>query len=159
MKMRMSGRNGKSCLRTTALVLTLCAVAACAPIKRNHGYVPPPDELAKVSIGQDTRETVAEKVGAPLNQGMNREGAWYYISSRRQTFGLRQEQILSREIVAIRFANSGRVENIERFGLEDGRLVTISARVTDPSVSEAGFLSQVFGNLGGPSADQFLEAQ
>lgn len=157
MKMRASRQNGKRAVRSALAVLFLGAAAACAPISRNHGYVPPPEDLAQLTIGQDTRETVSEKIGAPLNTGLNREGAWYYISTRRQTFGLREQRILSRDIVALRFAESGRLENIERLELEDGRLVVLSARVTDPSVSEAGFLSQVFGNLGGVTASQYLE--
>lgn len=132
-------------------------VSACAPIIQNHGYVPPDDELAQLTVGQDTRDSVAETIGAPLSQSLlDRDDAWYYIASRRQTLGLREPQILSRQIVAIRFTEAGTVENIERFGLEDGRIVTLSARVTDPSVSERGLLRQIFSNIGGPSPEDLL---
>lgn len=131
-------------------------LAGCVPIPRNYGYVPPEEDLQQLAVGRDTRETVAEKVGTPLNYGMDRDDSWLYISSRTETFGLREPQVLSREIVAIRFSEAGRVENIERFDLRDGRVVTLSARVTDPAVSDLGLLRQIFGGLGTPQADQFL---
>ena len=92
----------------------------------------------------------------PLNQGLQRDKAWYYVSSRRQQVGLLAPVDTDRQIVAIRFNDAGRVENIQRFSLEDGRVVTLTTRVTDPTVDEAGFLRQVFGNLGSITADRFL---
>ena len=142
--------------RITA-ILAVCAVVACAPIPSNHGYVPTDEDLAQITVGKDTRETVAEAIGAPLNHGFERDSSWLYISTRREMRGLANNKVMSREIVSIRFSESGRVENIERFGLEDGRVVTLSARVTDPAVSDVGFLRSVFGRLGGITADQFLQ--
>jgi outer membrane protein assembly factor BamE (lipoprotein component of BamABCDE complex) len=130
--------------------------AGCEPIPSNHGYVPPDDELREVQVGRDTRETVAEKIGSPVNFGMDAEESWLYISQRRETYGIQKPRLLSREIVAIRFTESGEVQNIERFDLRDGEVVTLSARVTDPSVSDLGLIRQIFGGLGTPTADQFL---
>lgn len=144
-------------LGRTLSVVALCAVLGCVPIPRNHGYVPTDEDLAKIAVGRDNRETVAESIGVPLNHGLEREDAWYYVSTRRQTVGPKAPEILTRNIVSIRFTSNGTVENIERFSLEDGRVVPISSRVTDPAVSDVGFLRQVFGNLGGITADQFLE--
>lgn len=139
-------------------VLGFVAVTvACAPIVTNHGYTPPEEELSRISVGRDTRETVAETIGAPLNQGLERDQAWYYVSSRQMKRGPRAPLEFDRQIVAIRFADSGRVENIERFGMEDGRVVTLSARVTDPAVSDVGIIAGLFGNLGTPTAEELLQ--
>lgn len=148
---------GKTITAPAALAVLLSIVlAACAPIERNHGYVPADDQLAEIAVGQDTRDTVAEKVGAPLTRGMQGERAWYYVASERRTFGPRAPQTVSRDIVAIRFAEAGTVKNIERFTEEDGRVVVLTARVTDPSVSELGLLRRIFGNVGTPQAGDFL---
>ena len=48
-----------------AVGVALIAVVACAPVYRNHGYIPSDDELALVEVGIDTRETVAVAVGRP----------------------------------------------------------------------------------------------
>jgi len=147
-----------------SLARRLCAAAlagalalpACSPIVRSHGYVPAPDQLAEVQVGRDTRATVAEKIGQPMTRGMRDERAWYYVASERETLGPTRPRTTRRDIVAVRFTEDGRVENVERFDVEDGRVVVLTARVTDPSVSERGLLQQIFGNVGGPTAEDFL---
>jgi outer membrane protein assembly factor BamE (lipoprotein component of BamABCDE complex) len=135
------------------LVVGFVGLAACSPIVRSHGYVPADDQLAEVQVGQDTRDSVAEKIGLPMTLGVESDSAWYYVASERETFGPRRPKTVRRDIVAVSFADDGRVQNIERFDVEDGRVVVLTARVTDPSISELGILRRIFGNVGGPSAD------
>lgn len=138
------------------LAVVLFAVA-CSPITRNYGYVPAVDQLAEIEVGRDTRDTVAEKIGAPFNEGLGGAQAWYYVSSTHQTFGPRKPQIVRRDVVAVRFNGAGAVENIERFDVADGQVVRLTARVTDSAVSELGIIRQIFGNIGTPQADDFLQ--
>ena len=43
------------------LILAFVAVlAACAPVYRNHGYVPPDSDLAKVVVGQTSMDQLEE---------------------------------------------------------------------------------------------------
>ena len=136
--------------------LAVAGLLACTPIERNYGYVPPDDRLAEIEVGRDTRDSVAEKIGAPFNESLGGEDAWYYVSSTRRTFGPAEPRTIRRDIVAVRFAPDGAVENIERFDLQDGRVVTLTARVTDPAVSELGLIRQIFGNIGTPQAEDVL---
>ena len=127
-----------------ALALML---AACSPIMRYHGYAPTEDDLAQIQIGHDTRETVAQKIGRPgMGGGMEGSG-WFYVQSDWAHRNWRAPEEVDRQVVAITFDSRDRVANIERFGLADGEVVTISRRITDagprPSV-----LSQVFRVLG-----------
>ncbi len=48
------------------------------------------------------------------------------------------------------------VENIEKFTLEDGRVVVLSRRVTSAPVKGPRILSQIFGNLGNADAGTLL---
>ncbi|QIE41793.1 outer membrane protein assembly factor BamE [Rhodobacteraceae bacterium SC52] len=135
----------------------LCAtLVSCSPIERSHGYVPADDQLAEIAVGDDTRDSVIEKIGAPLTRGVEDEDAWYYVSSERRTIGPFAPVTTKRDIVAVRFSDAGTVENIERFNETDGQVVVLTARVTDPSVSELGILRRIFGNVGTPSAGDFL---
>ena len=59
-------------------------------------------------------------------------------------------------MVAIRFDGAGRVSNVERFGLERGRVVPLSRRVTDSNVEGVGLLRQLFGSLGQLSAEDLV---
>jgi len=137
---RIAGRIGMLALAV--------AVAGCAPTFRNHGYAPGPSELSAVVVGSDTRETVAANVGRPSASGVLRENAWYYVRERRRQFGPRAPVPISRELVAISFSDAGTVSNVERFGLEDGRVVTLSRRVTRTSIREFGLIQQIIRNFG-----------
>jgi outer membrane protein assembly factor BamE (lipoprotein component of BamABCDE complex) len=138
-------------------VSTVLALAACQPIVRNHGYVPPDDALALVEVGTDTRETVAGKVGRPSAAGLLNDEGWYWVQSRFETVGPRAAREVDRQVVAVSFSPEGVVTNVERFGLQDGRIVPISRRVTEPNIRGQGFLRQLFGNIGGIRADQILD--
>ncbi len=132
------------------LVFAAClAVAgACSPVFKNHGYVPPPEDLAKVKVGVDTRDTVIEAIGAPSSSGVIRDSGYYYVSSRIRHYGPKRPKVVSRELVAISFDQRGVVRNIERFGLEDGYVIVLDRRVTDSNVEDKGFLRQLLGNIG-----------
>lgn len=142
-----SGRLGRLTLWLVA-GLGLVAVSACAPIYRNHGYVPTDSDLEQVVVGEDTRESVAAKVGRPSASGLLNDVGWYYVQSRWKTFGTRAPEEIDRQVLAVTFAETGVVENIERFGLEQGRIIPLSRRVTESNIKGIGFLQQLFGNLG-----------
>ena len=52
---------------TLAVVIT---TAGCTPTYRNHGYIPPEEELQKLAVGVDTRATVESSVGPPTAGGV-----------------------------------------------------------------------------------------
>jgi hypothetical protein len=64
---------------------------------------------------------------------------------------------IDRQVVSITFTEEGKVENVERFGLENGQVVAISRRVTDSNIKGVGFLRQLLGNIGRLRADQFVD--
>lgn len=136
-----------------ALVITL---AACSQKLRSHGYVPNPEDLQQVIVGVDTRDTIAEIVGRPSAAGLLSENAWYYVRDRFREYGLGQPRAVDREVVVISFDANGVVKNIERFGMEKGRVVVLSRRVTDSNVEGIGFLRQLFGNVGAIDLGEFL---
>jgi outer membrane protein assembly factor BamE (lipoprotein component of BamABCDE complex) len=137
--------------------LVLVLTVACSPIVRNHGYVPSDEELALVEVGTDTRETVAEKVGAPTASGLLNDVGWYYVQSRFRTYGPREPREIDRQVVAITFAEDGVVANVERFGLEDGQVVPLSRRVTETNIRGVSLIRQLLGNLGNLRADQIVD--
>ncbi len=146
--MLMIGNRSKSAMRSLALVACLAVITACTPIFRNHGYVPPAEDLAEIKVGTDTRESVAEAVGAPGASGVVRDSGYYYVRSRIRHYGPKRPEVVSREVVAISFDQRGVVSNVERFGLEDGVVIPLERRVTESSVENTGFLRQLLGNIG-----------
>jgi outer membrane protein assembly factor BamE (lipoprotein component of BamABCDE complex) len=135
-------------LLTLALVSLTLVATACTPIYTNHGYIPTDDDLALLQVGVDTRDTVAATVGRPAASGLLGDEAWYYVQSRFKTVGMAEKTEIDRQVVAISFDPDGSVANIERFGLDQGRIVPISRRVTTTNIRGKGVLAQIFGNIG-----------
>ncbi|WP_323036848.1 outer membrane protein assembly factor BamE [Pararhodobacter sp.] len=139
---------GAHWLRTGLLsVLVVFAIAACSPILQFHGYAPSDEELSEIQVGQDTRETVAQKIGQPGIGGVMEGSGWFYVQSdwRHRNWSAPEE--IDRQVVAISFDSRDRVANIERFGLADGVVVPISRRITD-SGPRPSILRQVIRTLG-----------
>jgi outer membrane protein assembly factor BamE (lipoprotein component of BamABCDE complex) len=143
--------------RRQGLMLCLVAsLAACSPIYRNHGYVPTEQELALVEVGTDTRETVGQKIGRPSTQGLLNDVGWFYVQSRYKHFGPRAPQEIERQVLAVTFNEAGTVENIARYGLEDGKVVQISRRVTETNVKGLSIIQQILGSFGQVQAGDLL---
>ena len=136
--------------RVAGLLAALCliGVAACTAQYRNHGYVPPAEDLQKLVVGVDTRATVDDVIGAPSASGLLSDGDYYYVRSRMREYGPRRPQVVDRKVVAISFNADDTIRNIETFGLQDGMVVPLTRRVTDSSVVGNGLLRQIFGNFG-----------
>ncbi len=137
--------------------LGLLALVGCTPIVRNHGYVPSDDDLAAIQVGEDTRATVTTVIGRPSAAGLMSDGAFFYVRSRRETVAWRAPQEVDRQVVAISFDADGVVENIERFTLDDGQVVTLSRRVTSTNIRNVTLIRQLLSSLGRIRADQFVD--
>lgn len=131
-------------------------LSACQATYRNHGYVPPEEQLAQVVVGQTTQADIEGLLGRPSAQGLLAGSAWYYVGSRWQFYGPREPREIDRQVVAVSFAENGVVSNVERFGLERGQVVVLSRRVTDAGVSSLGLIRQLLGNVGRVQASDFL---
>ncbi len=147
--------------RLIALALTLpagVALGGCTRMYRHHGYVPADDELAQVVVGQTVRDELPGLIGRPGAQGVLTGSSWYYVGSRWELYGPREPREVSREVVAIRFDPAGTVSNVERFGLERGRVVVLSQRVTETGIEGLSVIGQLLKNVGNFSAGQILDA-
>ncbi len=138
----------KRVLRTVVIGAAVLSMVACTAVYRNHGYTPSSDELAGLVVGRDTRASVTEAIGAPSSAGVLNDSGFYYVSSRVRHYGASKPKVVSRELVAISFDQRGVMRNIERFGLERGRVVPLERRVTSSGVADKTFLRQLLGNLG-----------
>jgi len=141
-------RHVKKTLLTATVLAAGLTLGACSPQYSNHGYIPPQEDLEKITVGQDTRDTVAETVGVPASAGLLTNSGYYYVRSRRQAMWFMAPRETEREVVAVSFDSNGVVQNVERFGLERGNVVTLDRRVTSSPISDKSFMRQLLGNLG-----------
>ena len=143
-------------IKSGVIGVLFLSLAACSATYQNHGYVPPDEDLDLITVGVDTRDSVADSVGRPTSFGVLQEGGWYYTQSRWRHFAYKAPQIIDRQLVAITFDKDGVVENVERFTLEDGRVIALSRRVTDSNIKGVSFLRQLLGNLGNFNAGRLV---
>ncbi len=146
----------KSVIQMGLMAVAVSALGACAPTFRSHGYIPPEEDLSEIVVGVDTKATVEEVVGSPSSAGLRNDEGFFYVRSRVRTFGPTRPKEIERQVLAISFDESEVVQNIERFGLEDGRVVALERRVTDNGITNLGFLRQLLGNIGNFDPGQFL---
>ncbi len=144
-------------VRMTGFACAALALVACTAMDRKHGWVPDEDELGDVVPGVDTRDSVTESFGEPSTTGVTRAGGYYYISSLQRQYGTRAPKVIWRELVAITFDSNNVVTGVERYGLEDGRMIPLERRVTSSSLQDKTFIRQLLGNLGNLNPSTFLQ--
>ncbi len=147
---------GKIAVMRGLAVAAVMVAVACTPIIRNHGYMPPEEDLALVVVGVDTRESVTLSIGPPTSGGVLNESGFYYVASKFRHFGAFAPEEIQREVLAISFDQTGIVSNIERFGLQDGNVIVLSRRVTDDQARDSTFVRQLLNSIGRVNAGDFL---
>lgn len=140
-----------------ALAAPLLAAAGCTRMYRNHGYVPPDDELAMLVVGQTRQGDLESIIGRPGAEGVLTGSSWYYVGSRWEHYGIQPPREIDRQVVVVSFDANGVVSNVERFGLERGRVVALSQRVADSGVSRASVLQKLFRNVGRVNAGDMFD--
>lgn len=147
---------GKTALKRGIAIVAVIAAVACTPIIRNHGYMPPAEDLALIAVGVDTRESVTLAVGPPTSGGILNDSGFYYVESKFRHYGAYAPEEIEREVLAISFDANGVVSNIERFGLQDGNVIVLSRRVTDNQARDSTFIRQLLSSFGRVNASDFL---
>lgn len=143
--------------RLAGLVLLAAALStACTPVVRRHGYVPETESLTEIEPARDTRSTVLARFGNPSTKAAFDDNTWYYITTVRQQLGYLRPEASARQITAVRFASTGVVASVDRYTLDDGRVVSIVDRKTPTRGRELSLLEQLLGNVGQLPADTLL---
>lgn len=145
-------RHGVKTRAKRALVPVMLAgvvmlATACSEVIRNHGYIPLQEDVDTLTVGVDTRGSVEDLVGKPSASGVLQGGDWFYVGSKVRHFAYKKPQEIDREVLALRF-DGDTLANVERFGLEDGRVVTLSRRITETTVRDVTFIRQIIRNFG-----------
>lgn len=133
-------------------------LSACSPMYRNHGYVPPESVLSQLPNGGPTREEVVATLGRPTTTGLLGDQTLYYVQSRFRHFAFLPPQEIDRQVLAVSFAPNGRLGNIERFGLEDGRVVQLNPARTAEVFADRTFVTQLLSSLTNFDAGQLFDA-
>ena len=136
-------------LRSSAILALAfgLALGACAPTTQVHGYMPSPADVSRIRPGVDTTATVEEILGLPSSTGLLRDTAWFYVESTFENYTYHRPRVIDRTVLVVNFNQTGTVTDVAKFGVEQGRIVELTARTTDTGGRQLGVVEQLFGNL------------
>lgn len=143
-------------MKLVALALTAALVAGCAPVVRTHGYVPVPEALDRIAVGVDTRGTVQSKIGRPSATSVFDDDGWYYVSSVVEHLAFYEPEIVERTVVAVTFDENDVVTGVNRYGLEDGRVIDLATNTTPTYGRQLTIIEQILGNIGAATGSDLL---
>ena len=132
-----------------ALVLVMATLAACGGQYRNHGYMPLAEDVDALIVGVDTRDSIIEVMGVPTTGGVLTEEATYYVRSRVHHKGYVKPNEIQRDVLVLSFDKNQILRNVERFGIEKGKLIRLEHRVTEAPGGDRSVLQQIIGSIGG----------
>lgn len=140
--------SSKALRSSPVLAFALAAgLGACAPTTQVHGYMPSAADVSRIRPGVDTTATVEETLGLPTSTGLLRDTAWFYVESTFESYTYHKPRVIDRTVLVVNFNDNGTVTGVEKFGIDKGRIVPLSARTTDTGGRQLGVLEQLFGNL------------
>ena len=138
--------------------LAILAVSACAPVENQRGYVPDMEAIATIQVGMDTKDSVSMKLGNPSTQATFGNDTWYYISAHVEQNAFFAPRATERNIVAVEFTGDGKVSDVHKYTLADGRVVDFQTRETPTRGRTLTLIQQLInavpGNIGQPGAGQ-----
>jgi outer membrane protein assembly factor BamE (lipoprotein component of BamABCDE complex) len=137
-------------------VAAACAllVAGCAKDIDARGNLPPPEALAQLAIGEQTRQDVRGLLGTPATTAIFDDETWYYISAHTTQYAFYPNHELDRTVYAVSFDERGILKGVRKLSLEDGQNVNIASRETPTKGREFSLIEQLIGNLGRLSSSQ-----
>ncbi len=134
--------------RVMIALLVAAGLATCAPREQVRGYMPDEDRMAEIKKGVHDRGSIEALLGSPSSVGTFEDNIWYYITRRTEKIAFFDEEAKEQQIVAIVFDDSGIVQDVRRYGLEDSREIDPVARETPTRGRELSIFEQLIGNIG-----------
>lgn len=138
----------KSSRLLVAAALFALAGAGCTARVDQRGYVPDPEDIARVKPGVQGREEVREILGTPSSMSAFTDARWYYISKKTSTWAFMTPEVLEQNVTVVDFDDGGLVKDLRYLTLQDGLLVDPVTRKTPAPGRELTFMEQLIGNLG-----------
>ncbi len=138
----------------SALLASAIALSACEPVRQTHGYVPADTYVQRIQVGEDGRADVVAKIGRPGTTATFENDEWYYISRTTETELFLAPKPIDQQVLVLAFDADGVVRSVDRYGLQDGRVVDLVTRTTPTRGKRLTFLQQLLGNVGRITPDQ-----
>jgi len=128
------------------------ALMGCENIVDQRGFAATPGSVEKIEVGAQSREDVVRLVGSPSAVATFNPNVWYYISQKQETYAFLKPKITEQKVMQLTFNDTGRLQAIKKYDLEDAESITMVSRITPTAGKELTVLEQILGNVGRFSA-------
>ena len=132
-----------------SVISAVTILMGCVPVENERGYVPDQQALASIQVGMDTKETVSKKLGDPSTAATFGNDVWYYMSAHVEQNAFFAPRATKRNILAVEFTKDGKVADLHKYTLADGRVVDFVSRETPTRGREMTLLQQIFNAVPG----------
>jgi outer membrane protein assembly factor BamE (lipoprotein component of BamABCDE complex) len=117
-------------IRLLAAAGLALVVAGCTPDVEHRGYIAKPGAFDQISNGM-TKMEVEGILGTPSTTAsvQYKGDSYYYITSTTVSKAFITTET-DRTVIAIRFAEDGKVKSYAQYGLQDGRVIDVNTNQT-----------------------------
>ena len=145
----MSINNLKMIKQKIILFLAVCCfLGACTGIKSNNGYLPVKDNIDQLKVNVTTTSSAKNILGEPALSLGNREPIFVYSAQVTDRVLFFEPKVISRDVLLLYFNKTKKLKKLNRFDLNDGKYVNLSADTTNLKDKEKSLLSSIFSNVG-----------
>ena len=134
---------------TWAFLAGFATLSACAPVENQRGYVPDQQAVSSIQVGMDTKDTISKKLGDPSTAATFGNDIWYYISAHVEQNAFFAPRATERNILAVEFTKDGKVTDVHKYTLADGRVVDFVSRETPTRGRDMSLIQQLFNAVPG----------
>ena len=145
----MSINNLKMIKQKFTSFLAVCFfLGACTGIKSNNGYMPVKDNIDQLKVNVTSTATAKNILGEPALILGNREPIFVYSAQITDRILFLEPKVISRDVLLLYFNKKKKLTKVNKFDLNDGKYVDLSADNTKLKDEERSLLSSIFSNVG-----------
>ncbi len=121
---------------------------ACQTTVRNHGHQFDGEDLARIMPGATSQAEVTALLGTPSTRASFDNQVWYYVNRRVEEQTFFSKELTHQDVVRVSFDDTGTVEELSIFDMEDAKQVAFDDDATPTGGNELNVIEQFIGNIG-----------
>lgn len=137
-----------SFLRCSLHIAICVVVASCSPIVDLRGHSEEQADYSQIIPGQSTKDDVAAILGTPSAKSNFGDETWFYITEKRETYGMLAPQIADQSVTSVKFDSAGLVEELSKTDKDKSKQVEFVEKTTPTEGRKMGVMEQLLGNFG-----------
>ena len=139
------------------LLVSFLVTAGCSKVTEFNGFDPGLDILTKLEKGKSKKSKVKDLLGEPpIIQGVGGD-TWIYFSQEMEKLAFYEPKVVTRSVILLTFTKDSRLNEIERYTVENSRIIDISSKKVVSGGRKLTILQQIFGNIGNFSSQNLQQ--